>query len=114
MKNKKKVTTKKRVQSFGLFLNKNATYIAICAMVAVIMGGTVFATGGVDALWNTVANLLQTWVTRLGGVVMFVGGVMFGIGWMSDDPSRKTSGVQVLIAGAIITAVAALATQFFA
>lgn len=114
MKNEIKSTNKNKVQSVGLFLNKNASRIAVCMMVATMMCGTVFATAGVDALWNTISGLIQTWVTRLGGVVMFVGGIMFGLGWKSDDAEQKTRGINTIIAGAIVVAVAALTTTFFA
>jgi uncharacterized membrane protein YecN with MAPEG domain len=67
-----------------------------------------------DTLWTTIADLIKTWVTRLGGVVMFVGGVMFGLGWKSDDAEQKSRGISTIIAGAIVVAVAALTGTFFA
>lgn len=99
------------VQKMGIFLNKHVITIACMMMVTVMMCGTAFAA---DALWQTIANLIQTWVTRLGGVVMFVGGIMFGLGWKSDDAEQKSRGISTIIAGAIVVAVAALTGQFFA
>lgn len=99
-------------QRVGMFLNRHAIQIACVMMVAVMMCGMAFATA--DALWNTIANLIQTWVTRLGGVVMFVGGIMFGLGWKSDDAEQKSRGISTIIAGAIVVAVAALTGTFFA
>lgn len=75
-------------------------------------GGAAVATG--DALWNTVSDLIGTWVTRLGAVVMFVGGIMFGLGWKNDDAEGKSRGISTLISGAIVTAIAALTGTFFA
>lgn len=98
-------------EKVGVFLNKNITTIACVMMAVVMMCGTAFAA---DALWNTIATLIQTWVTRLGGVVMFVGGIMFGLGWKSDDADQKSRGISTLTAGAIVIAVAALTGQFFA
>lgn len=119
MKNKKTNTVNVTVnateatigQKVGMFLNKQATTIACVMMIAIMMCGTAFAA---DALWQTIANLIQTWVTRLGGVVMFVGGIMFGLGWKSDDAEQKSRGISTIIAGAIVVAVAALTSQFFA
>jgi len=108
-KNLNNTTTKG--QAVGMFLNKHLMQIACVMMIAVMMCGTAFAA---DALWNTIANLIQTWVTRLGGVVMFVGGVMFGLGWKSDDAEQKSRGISTIIAGAIVVAVAALTGTFFA
>lgn len=100
-----------KAQNIGLFLNKHAVHIACVMMMAVMFCGTAFAA---DALWTTISGLIQTWVTRLGGVVMFVGGIMFGLGWKSDDAEQKSRGISTLIAGAIVIAVAALTGTFFA
>ena len=90
-----------------------ASVLACMMLVAIILSGTAFASSA-DALWSTISNLIQTWVTRLGGVIMFVGGVMFGLGWKSDDAEQKSRGISTIIAGAIIVAIAALTSQFFA
>lgn len=104
----------KRINSVGKFFNKNANRIAICMACAMLMGTTVFAAAGVDVLWQTIAGLIETWVTRLGGVVMLVGGIMFGLGWKSDDAEQKSRGISTIIAGAIVVAIAALTGTFFA
>lgn len=101
-----------KTQNVGLFLNKHLLKIACVMMISIMMCGMAFASA--DVLWNTIANLIQTWVTRLGGVVMFVGGIMFGLGWKSDDAEQKSRGISTLIAGAIVVAVAALTGTFFA
>lgn len=77
-----------KAQSFGMMLNKNASRITVCMLVAAMMCSTVFASGA-DGLWTTISGLVQTWVTRLGGVVMFIGAIMFGLGWKSDDAEQK-------------------------
>lgn len=104
----------RKLHSLGVFLDKHSTHIAVCMMVVMAMSATVFATAGVDTLWNQIASLIETWVTRLGGVVMLVGGIMFGLGWKSDDAEQKSRGISTIIAGAIVVAVAALTGTFFA
>lgn len=106
-------TNTTKAQSIGVFFNRHAALLACVMLIEVMMCGTVFASGA-DALWQTIANLIQTWVTRLGGVVMFVGGIMFGLGWKSDDAEQKSRGISTIIAGAIVVAVAALTGTFFA
>ena len=102
-------------EQFGLFLNKNANRIAFCLMACMVLSASFcFASSGADALWSQISNLIQIWVTRLGGVVMFVGGVTFGLGWMHDDGAQKTKGISIVTAGAIVVAVAALTGTFFA
>ena len=99
------------VKRIGMSLDRRTVLIAAVMLCVVAMSGTAFAA---DALWNTISGLIQTWVTRLGGVVMFVGGIMFGLGWKSDDAEQKSRGISTLIAGANVIAVAALTGTFFA
>ena len=113
MKNESKNTISRKVQNIGLFLNKHSVHMFVLLMVAAAAGSTVFAAAGVDTLWTTLSNTIKTWVTRLGGVVMFVGGVQFGLGWKNDDASQKTSGLSTIMAGGIVVAVAALTATFF-
>ena len=97
----KKETEMNKIQKIGRFLNRNNYVIA-------------FASSNADTLWTTISDLLETWVTRLGGVIMFVGGVMFGLGWKNNDAEQKSQGISTIVAGAIVIAVAALTSQFFA
>jgi len=89
--------------------------IALIALVVFIFPDTVFAAGSAKAesLWSVIADLINKWVTRLGAVVMFVGGIMFGMGWKNDDAEQKSRGISTLIAGAIVTVVAGMTTTFF-
>lgn len=101
----------KKLRDLGIFLDHHRIAIATMMLLFMSMGG--IASASVDVLWQTVANLIETWVTRLGGVVMFVGGIMFGLGWKNDDADGKTRGIQTIIAGGIVVAVAALTGTFF-
>ena len=103
----KKMSVKENV---GKFMNRHAATIAVCALCTIMIAGQVFAA---DTLWNTLATTIKTWVTRLGGVVMFVGGIMFGLGWKNDDADGKTRGVNTMVAGGIVIAVAGLTSTFF-
>lgn len=107
-----------KTKSIGLFLNKHSVHIALALMAVVIMTGTIaFAdatTTAADTMWTTIMEEIKKWVTRLGGVAIFVGGVMFGLGWMQNDGREKIIGVSTIIAGGIVIAVAQLAATFFA
>lgn len=89
------------------------TALAIMGAVFALamMGTTAFAA---DAMWSSVSNEITRWVSRMGGGVMFVGGVMFGLGWKSDDAEQKSRGINTIIAGGIVIGVTALAGTFFA
>lgn len=95
------------------FLNRHQSAVACFLLLAIVASGTVHAASA-DSLWNTVSNLLQTWVTRLGGVVMFVGGVMLGLGFKNDDAEGKSRGISTLVSGGIVIATAQIVSQFFA
>lgn len=110
---RQEINTTTKAQSIGVFFNRHAALLACVMLVAVMMCGTVFASGA-DALWNTISNLIRTWVTRLGGVVMFVGGILFGLGWKSDDAEQKSRGASTMVAGGIVLGVAALTNTFLA
>ena len=62
--------------------------------------------GSTTADWDAIIGTVSTWVTRLGGVVLALGGVMFGLGWKNDDADSKTRGLQTMIAGGVVTAMA--------
>ncbi|BAL01889.1 hypothetical protein OBV_p-00340 (plasmid) [Oscillibacter valericigenes Sjm18-20] len=102
-----------KLEKMGNFLNRHSNAIICIAMLSIMFMGIASASSA-ESLWTTVAGLIKTWVTRLGGVVMFVGGIMFGLGWKSDDAEQKSRGIQTLIAGAIVGGVAALTGTFFA
>lgn len=108
-----KKTMREKISNFGVFLNKHIPVFICIFMVGIMVSGVVSASTA-ETLWTTLANLIKTWVTRLGGVVMFIGGIMFGLGWKSDDAEQKSRGISTIIAGGIVTAVAAIAGTFFA
>jgi len=112
----KEMNRESLVSRLGAFFTRHIAVITCTLLIGVMVIGTASAsasTSSADTLWNTVRDLIQTWVTRLGGVVMFVGGVMFGLGWKSEDAEQKSRGISTLVSGAIVVAVAALATTFF-
>ena len=102
-----------KVQSIGKFINRHYAAIMVCVLCTMMIGTSVFAAAGADVLWTKLTTLIEKWVTRLGGVVMLIGGIMFGLGWKSDDAEQKSRGISTIIAGAIVIAVANLTTTFF-
>lgn len=67
----------------------------------------VFASSGTDAegMINTIIDLLKTWIPRLGGLVIVVGGIQLGLGFKDDNADQKTRGMQCMIGGAIVAAI---------
>lgn len=115
VKKVKKETEMNKIQKIGLFLNRHSYAIAFALVLFISVNSIAFASSSsADTLWKTISDLMKTWVTRLGGVVMFVGGVLFGLGWKNNDAEQKSQGISTIVAGAIVIAVAALTGTFFA
>ena len=66
---------------------------------------TVFADVDAEASWNLVMNFLLTWIPRLGGVLLFLGGVEFAIAYKNEDANAKTNATRLMIAGAMVIAI---------
>ena len=108
-----------RFFEFISFLNDNTYLIAVAFLALMTFGGRLEAaappaTGSADTLWLLIQGLVETWVSRLGGVVMFVGGIMFALGWKNDDAEGKSRGISTIIAGAIVVAISSVTATFFA
>lgn len=110
-----------KVKKVGLFecirkfVVQNRVALLCCGVMMFLMVSGV-ASADVDRaeeLWTQVSTLLEKWVTRLGGVIMFVGIITFGIGWRSEDAGQKISGMNTIIGGAIVCAGAAMVASFF-
>lgn len=97
------------VEGVGKWLSRHSNVIVVILVVTLMVSSLAFATAAnADTMWNAVMNLIKTWVIRLGLVVLLVGGIMFGLGFKNDDAEQKTRGVNTMIAGGIVTAVAGL------
>lgn len=55
--------------------------------------------------WDTVIGFITPWIQRLGGVVILIGAIEFGLAWKNDDAEQKTKGMRTIIAGCIVWAV---------
>ena len=59
-------------------------------------------TGSIDAFINFACD----WLTKIGGVIALVGGVMFALGWQREDAEGKSRGLMTLMAGFMLVAIA--------
>ena len=62
--------------------------------------------------WDTVINFMLPWIRRLGGVIILIGAVEFGLGFKNDDAEAKTKGLRIIIAGAIVAGVSLASGTF--
>jgi len=91
------------------------TILPCAILIALFIAPSAFAaapTTGSDAGWTSIINFIRPWVGRLGGLVMVIGAIMFGLGWQRDDAEGKTRGIQTFVGGAIVTAAGAAWTTF--
>lgn len=63
------------------------------------------AEGTAEGMINEIIALLKTWIPRLGGLVVVVGGIQLGLGFKDDNADQKTRGMQCMIGGAIVSAI---------
>lgn len=77
-------------------------------------GGTTPTPTTAEQKWNTVISFIIPWITRLGGVVILIGAVEFGLAFKNDDAEGKTKGMRTIIAGCIVTAVGLSSDIFLA
>lgn len=61
--------------------------------------------GGAEETMQSIIDILHTWIPRLGGMLVAVGGIQLGIGFKDDDSTGKTRGMQCMVGGAIVMAI---------
>ena len=92
---------------------KAVKFYVISMMILLMTSvSSICASATSEAAWTQVKTFISTWVLRLGGAVIVVGLIFFGMGFLRDDPDARTRGIQVVIGGAIVAAVAGLVTTF--
>ena len=108
-KESRSIRMKKWSSVLGTFLMRNASCIA-CVLVMCTLSASADGTAPADAdgAWTQVIEFLAKWIQRLGGAILGLGGILFGMGWRSDDPVQKTNGMNTAIAGGIVLAAATL------
>ena len=82
--------------------------LAMSMMVAITACASSGSSTSPDSFINEIITLLKTWIPRLGGMIIVVGGIQFGIGFKDEDSTGKTRGMQTMIGGAIVAAIGTL------
>lgn len=96
----------KKIKNLFKKLKEKFTVIGTTAMGTLILAESrVFAdsnTGSIDSFINFACD----WLTKIGGVIALVGGVMFALGWQREDAEGKSRGLMTLMAGFMLVAIA--------
>lgn len=80
-------------------------------ITGVILGNLITLSTQVNAASNTGSidgfiSFACDWLTKIGGVIGLVGGVMFALGWQREDAEGKSRGLMTLMAGFMLVAIA--------
>lgn len=100
----------KATNALGRLMTKKSGKVLVTLPLALsICTITAFAEGerNAEGTIETIIGLLKTWIPRLGGLLVVVGGIQLGIGFKDDDATGKTRGMQCMIGGAIVAAIGA-------
>ena len=71
-----------------------------------ILSNKVYAAGSNTGSIDSFINFACEWLTKIGGIVALVGGVMFALGWQREDAEGKSRGLMTLMAGFMLVAIA--------
>ena len=66
-------------------------------------GGGIDTNAGKDE-FNALISFFALWIGRIGMVVAFVGGIMFGLAIKNDDSEQKTRGIMTFASGFVVFA----------
>ena len=92
----------------------NILVFILSTILMLTMPGRLYASVNLgEQLWQNIADMLSFWLIRIGGVVAFVGALMFALGWQSDDPERRSKGMTVAVAGIMFMGIAGAIEMFF-
>lgn len=93
----------------NLMSRKTGKLLVLIPLTASMMAITVFAEDtSAEGTIKAIVGLLQTWIPRLGAMLVAVGGIQFAMGFKDDDQTGKTRGMQCMVGGAIVAAVGKL------
>lgn len=113
MKTLKKVMNKTKDNLYGTYQKCKANIIITAAAIAsslVLNTGYVFAEEGKETTGSNTSSIdpfitfACDWLSKIGGIIALIGGVMFALGWQREDAEGKSRGLMTLMAGFMLYA----------
>lgn len=96
----------KKIKNLFRKLRDKVAVIGTTAMGTLILAETrAFAASNTESI-DSFINFACDWLTKIGGVIALVGGVMFALGWQREDAEGKSRGLMTLMAGFMLVAIA--------
>lgn len=87
------------------FIEKLSVIVGSIATTLITLNCRVYAASNTDSIDGFI-NFACEWLTKIGGVIGLVGGVMFALGWQREDAEGKSRGLMTLMAGFMLVAIA--------
>lgn len=96
----------KKIKKLFKKLKEKASVMWTTVAGTMILAETrVFADSNTQSI-DSFINFACDWLTKIGGVIALVGGVMFALGWQREDVEGKSRGLMTLMAGFMLVAIA--------
>lgn len=96
----------KKINKLFKKLKEKFNVISTTVVGTMILAETrVFADSNTQSI-DSFINFACDWLTKIGGVIALVGGVMFALGWQREDAEGKSRGLMTLMAGFMLVAIA--------
>lgn len=96
----------KKIQIKKMVSKASVPAVLIFCLIAVFFSFEAVAfANDANAAFTRVVNFILPWIKRLGGLIILIGGIQFGMGFKNDDAEGKSKGVRAIIAGCIVAAV---------
>ena len=58
-----------------------------------------------DTAYQSVMNVILTWIRRIGAAVVLFGAVMLGLGLKRDEADQKENGIKTMVGGFVVWAI---------
>ena len=96
----------KKIKNLFRKLKEKVTVIGTTLIGTLILADSrVLAASNTESI-DSFINFACDWLTKIGGVIALVGGVMFALGWQRKDAEGKSRGLMTLMAGFMLVAIA--------
>lgn len=91
-----------------LMTKKSGKVLVTLPLVLSACTVTAYAANDADSMLAEIEKILKDWIPKLGMMLVAVGGIQLAIGFKDDDTTGKTRGMQTIVGGAIVIAIAGI------
>lgn len=96
----------KATNALGKLMTKRVGKVLITLPFVLSMCTMTVYADEADAMLGQIETILKDWIPKLGTLLVAVGGIQLAIGFKDEDTTGKTRGMQTIVGGAIVIAIA--------